>query len=202
MIKLKEAVVVEGKYDKIRLASVIDGVIIVTNGFGIFKDKEKLSLIRFYAEKTGIIILTDSDRAGFVIRNHIKGAVKKGSIRNVYIPEILGKERRKVKPSAAGTLGVEGMDKEVLLKAFERAGIKTLDSNEPEREEREPITKTDLYFLGLSGGKNSSELRIKLLRHYGLPTLLSANSMLEVLNTMTDKQGLTLAVDEINHRGR
>ena len=198
MIKLKQAVIVEGKYDKIRLSSVIDGVIIVTNGFGIFKDKEKLALIRFYAENTGIIILTDSDRAGFIIRNHIKGAVKNGRIQNVYIPEIFGKERRKTQPSAEGKLGVEGMDKEILLKAFEKAGI-TSDITESERE---PITKTDLFTLGLSGGKNSSELRRQLLEHLKLPSLLSANSMLEVLNTMMDMTELEKIMAELKEKGR
>lgn len=198
MIKLKQAVVVEGKYDKIRLSSVIDGVIIVTNGFGIFKDKEKLALIRFYAENTGIIILTDSDRAGFIIRNHIKGAVKNGRIQNVYIPEIFGKERRKTQPSAEGKLGVEGMDREILLKAFEKAGI-TSDTSDSERE---PITKTDLFTLGLSGGKNSSELRRQLLEHLKLPSLLSANSMLEVLNTMMDMTELGKIMTELNEKGR
>ena len=198
MIKLKQAVIVEGKYDKIRLSSVIDGVIIVTNGFGIFKDKEKLALIRFYAENTGIIILTDSDRAGFIIRNHIKGAVKNGRIQNVYIPEIFGKERRKTQPSAEGKLGVEGMDKEILLKAFEKAGI-TSDITESERE---PITKTDLFTLGLSGGKNSSELRRQLLEHLKLPSLLSANSMLEVFNTMMDMTELEKIMAELKEKGR
>ncbi len=198
MIKLKQAVVVEGKYDKIRLSSVIDGVIIVTNGFGIFKDKEKLALIRFYAENTGIIILTDSDRAGFIIRNHIKGAVKNGKIQNVYIPEIFGKERRKTQPSAEGKLGVEGMDKEILLKAFEKAGI-TSDVTD---NERAPITKTDLFTLGLSGGKNSSELRRQLLEHLKLPSLLSANSMLEVLNTMMNLTELEKTMKELKEKGR
>ncbi len=193
MIKLRQAVIVEGKYDKIRLSSVIDGVIIVTNGFGIFKDKEKLALIRFYAEKTGIIILTDSDRAGFIIRNHIKGAVKKGSIQNVYIPEILGKERRKVKPSAEGTLGVEGMDKEILLKAFKKAGITSSNTDAP----KDPISKTDLFELGLSGGKNSGELRRRLLSFLELPSLLSANSMLEVLNTMMTTEELRETMNKI-----
>ena len=198
MIKLKQAVVVEGKYDKIRLSSVIDGVIIVTNGFGIFKDKEKLALIRFYAENTGIIILTDSDRAGFIIRNHIKGAVKNGKIQNVYIPEIFGKERRKTQPSAEGKLGVEGMDKEILLKAFEKAGI----TSDVAENEREPITKTDLFTLGLSGGKNSSELRRQLLEHLKLPSLLSANSMLEVLNTMMNLMELEKTMTELKKKGR
>ena len=193
MIKLKQAIIVEGKYDKIRLSSIIDAVIIVTNGFGIFKDKEKLALIRFYAESTGIIILTDSDRAGFVIRNHIKGAVKNGIIKNVYIPEILGKEKRKQKPSAEGKLGVEGMNEKIILEAFERAGI---TSDKSERKSGGVITKTDLYMLGLSGGKDSSLMRKRLLERMKLPSILSANSMLEVLNTVTDIETLKKIMNE------
>jgi len=187
MIKLNQAVVVEGKYDKITLSSIIDAVIIVTNGFGIFKDKEKLELIKFYARTTGIIIMTDSDRAGFIIRNHIKGAVKNGKIKNVYIPDIFGKEKRKIKPSAEGKLGVEGMNKEIILKALEKAGITADDT---QKNPDTLITKTDLFELGLSGGKDSSSLRRELLSHLKLPSLLSANSMLEVLNTMMDKNTL------------
>ncbi len=193
MIKLKQAVIVEGKYDKIKLSSIIDAVIIVTNGFGIFKDKEKLALIRFYAESTGIIILTDSDRAGFIIRNHIKGAIKNGKIYNVYIPDIIGKEKRKEKPSAEGKLGVEGMDKEIILKAFEKAGI---ISDDIEKNSDNVITKADLYMLGLTGGNQSSILRRKLLEYMNLPSLLSTNSMLEVLNTITDIQTLHKIINE------
>ncbi len=185
MIKLEQAVIVEGKYDKIKLSSIIDAVIITTNGFNIFKDTEKLELIRYYAEKTGIIIMTDSDSAGFIIRNHIKGAVKKGTIINVYIPDIMGKEKRKLKPSAEGKLGVEGVEKKIILEVLEKAGV-TASAG----EEREKITKTDLFTLGLSGGKNSSELRKKLLEYLKLPSLLSPNSMLEVLNTMMSPEEL------------
>lgn len=194
MLKIKQAIVVEGKYDKIKLSSFVDAVIIVTNGFGIFKDKEKLELIKYYAQKTGIIILTDSDRAGFIIRNHIKGAVKNGKIQNVYIPDIFGKEKRKVSPSAEGKLGVEGIEKNILIKAFEKAGIAT---QETDKKSEKPITKTDLFVLGLSGGKNSVELRRKLLNELNLPSLLSANSMLEVLNTMLSFQELEEKVKKI-----
>lgn len=194
MIKLKQAVVVEGKYDKITLSSIIDAVIIVTNGFGIFKDKEKLELIKFYARTTGIIIMTDSDRAGFIIRNHIKGTVKNGKIQNVYIPEIMGKEKRKIKPSAEGKLGVEGMNKEIIMKALENAGI---NADETEKNQDSLITKTDLYMLGLSGRPESSILRRKLLAKLKLPTLLSANSMLDVLNTMMDIDKLREIMKEV-----
>lgn len=179
MISLNEAVVVEGKYDKIKLASVVDAVIIVTNGFRIFKDAEKLALIRYYAEKTGIVILTDSDSAGRKIRGYIKGAVSNGTVKNVHIPDIFGKERRKEKPSAEGKLGVEGIDKEVLLEAFHRAGITS-----SERKSIPDITKTVMFELGLSGGRDSSSLRKKLQKRLGLPELLSSGSLLDVLNTM------------------
>lgn len=179
MIKLNEAIVVEGKYDKIKLASVVDAVIIVTNGFRIFKDGEKLALIRYYAEKTGIIILTDSDSAGRKIRGYIRGAVKDGIVKNVHIPDIFGKERRKEKPSAEGKLGVEGIDTAVLLEAFRRAGITSA-----ERKSVPDITKTVMFELGLSGGRDSSSLRKKLQKRLGLPELLSSGALLEVLNTM------------------
>lgn len=185
MIKLEQAIIVEGKYDKIKLSSIIDAVIITTNGFSIFKDQEKLELIRYYAEKTGIIIMTDSDSAGFIIRNHIKGAVKKGKIINVYIPDIMGKEKRKLKPSAEGKLGVEGVEKNIILEALKKAGVTA--SSAPQRKK---ISKTDLYILGLSGGKNSSEMRKKLLEYLKLPSLLSPNSMLEILNSMYSPEEL------------
>ena len=123
MITVKQPIIVEGKYDKIKLQSVVDGLIITTDGFHIYKDKEKLGLIRAFAEKTGVIILTDSDGAGFQIRNHLKGCIKNGRIYNVYIPDIFGKEKRKDKPSKEGKLGVEGIDTDILLRAFEEAGI-------------------------------------------------------------------------------
>lgn len=198
MIKIEQAIIVEGKYDKIKLSSIVNAVIIVTNGFGIFKDEEKLELIRYYARKTGIIILTDSDSAGFQIRNHIKGAVKNGKIYNVYIPDIMGKEKRKVKPSAEGKLGVEGIEKKIILKAFENAGITASESSDNSIPE---ITKTDLYMLGLSGGNNSSILRKKLLAYLKLPSLLSANSMLEVMNTMMSYDELKEIMDKIQSRG-
>ncbi len=185
MIKIDEAIIVEGKYDKIKLSSVVDAVIIVTNGFGIFNDAEKLELIRYYAKKTGIIILTDSDSAGRKIRGYIKGAVGNGSVKNVYIPDVFGKEKRKVKPSAEGKLGVEGIDVKTLAAAFEKAGITA-----SERTECSDISKLTLYELGLSGGQNSRELREKLQASLGLPKLLSASALIEVLRTMTDSKGL------------
>lgn len=179
MIKIDEAIIVEGKYDKIKISSIIDAVIIVTNGFGIFKDTEKLELIRYYAKKTGIIILTDSDSAGRKIRGYIKGAVKDGNIRNVHIPDIFGKEKRKKTASAEGKLGVEGIDVRTLISAFEKAGITSSERTSPP-----DITKLTLYELGLNGGNNSSMLRRKLQKSLGLPSLLSAGALIEVLNTM------------------
>lgn len=192
MIKVNEAIIVEGKYDKIKLCSVVDAVIIVTDGFGIFRDSEKLGLIRYYAEKTGIIILTDSDSAGRKIRGYIKSAIKTGSVRNVYIPDVFGKEKRKVKPSAEGKLGVEGIDVKTLLEAFEKAGVTA-----SERTSVPDITKVTLFELGLSGGNNSSELRKRLQKKLGLPSLLSAGALLEVLNTMMTAEELTEKVREL-----
>lgn len=192
MIKIDEAIIVEGKYDKIKLASIVDAVIIITNGFGIFKDEEKLGLIRYYAQKTGIIILTDSDAAGRKIRGYIKGAVGGGRITNVYIPDIFGKEKRKTKPSAEGKLGVEGIDADILLEAFRKAGITA-----SERGKRSDISKLTLYELGLSGCPNSSFLRERLQIHLGLPRQLSAGALVEVLCTMMDSNELSEITEKI-----
>ena len=180
MIKVKQAIIVEGKYDKIKLSTLVDAVIIPTNGFGIYKDEEKKQLIRSLAEKTGIIILTDSDSAGFRIRSHIRNIVKKGEIINVYIPDIFGKEKRKIQPSKQGKLGVEGMSHEILLAAFRKAGV-TADSTPPKGD---PITKADLLEKGLVGGENSAHRRAELQQKLGLPKLLSANMLIEILNVM------------------
>lgn len=197
MIKIDQAIIVEGKYDKIKLSSVVDGIIIVTNGFRIFKDKEKLELIRYYARTTGIIILTDSDSAGRKIRGYIKGAVHDGSIKNVYIPDIFGKEKRKEKPSAEGKLGVEGIDSDILIKAFEKAGITASESDSVH-----DITNTTLFENGLSGGQNSKLLRERLQMKLGLPSLMSSASLIEVLNTMMNGEELAeevrLIKEELN----
>lgn len=192
MLKINEAVIVEGKYDKIKLSSIIDTVIIVTNGFGIFKDREKLELIRYYARTTGIIILTDSDNAGRKIRGYIKSAVGNGRICNVYIPDVFGKEKRKEKPSAEGKLGVEGIDVKLILEAFEKSGITASQSEKPR-----DITKLTLYELGLSGGAESSLLRKRLQKGLGLPEFLSAAALVEVLNTMMNSSELAVHVKKI-----
>lgn len=183
MLQVKQAIIVEGKYDKIKLASLVRAVIIPTNGFRIFKDKELLELIRYYAETTGILILTDSDRAGFKIRNYLRGAITDGDIRNIYIPDVFGKEKRKDKPSAEGKLGVEGMEADILREAFRKAGVLT-----DEQPSGDPITKTDLYLAGLSGTPDCSEKRRALQHSLGLPSMLSAASLLEVLNAMMTRE--------------
>lgn len=195
MIKISEAIIVEGKYDKIKLSSIVDAVIIITGGFGIFKDTEKLELIRYYAKKTGIIILTDSDAAGRRIRGYIRGAVKEGKVTNVYIPDIFGKEKRKVKPSAEGKLGVEGVDVKTLMTAFERSGIIA-----SEGRSSSDITKLTLYELGLSGGANSRELRQRLQVSLGLPRQLSAAALVEVLRTMMDSAELAGIVEGLEEK--
>lgn len=183
MIKINEAIIVEGKYDKIKLSSFIDGLIITTDGFSIFKDKEKRELIRTLAQKRGILILTDSDGAGFVIRNHIKGFVPNERIKNAYIPEILGKEKRKTKPSKEGTLGVEGISKEEIIKALEKCGVFG-----EEKSEEEKITKIDLYEAGLYGRDDSVQKRDEIKKKLNLPSKLSANAFLDVLNFLMTKE--------------
>ncbi len=183
MLQIRQAIIVEGKYDKIKLASLVKAVIIQTNGFGIYKNQELLDLIRYYAKTTGILILTDSDRAGFQIRNYIRGAVPEGEIKNIYIPDVFGKEKRKVKPSAEGKLGVEGIDADILREAFRKAGVLT-----EEKPLSEPITKTDLYFAGMSGQPESASKRRAFQKSLGLPENLSASALLEVLNCMMTRE--------------
>lgn len=180
MIKLKEAVIVEGKYDKIKLSSLVDGLIITTDGFGIFKDEKKRKLIITLAKKRGIIILTDSDSAGFLIRSHINGFVKEGKITNVFIPDIFGKERRKTSPSKEGKLGVEGMSEQILTEAFKKAGILPGEKKTSCR----PITKTDLFDDGICGRADSKAKRLRLLKVLELPERMSSNALLSVLNSL------------------
>lgn len=184
MIRLDMPIIVEGKYDRQRLAELIDGTILETGGFGIFRDPEKLELLRTLAKKNGIIVLTDSDGAGFKIRHYIRSAVPEGKIFDVYIPDIYGKERRKPAPSKEGKLGVEGMDHQTLLECLARAGVFAEES--PVR--REPITKADLFCLGLSGTDNAAERRKVLLNKLGFPELMTAKALLPVLNTLFDRQ--------------
>lgn len=180
MIKLKQPVIVEGKYDKITLENIVDALIIPTDGFGIFKNKEKCAMIRALAQKFGVIVITDSDFAGNQIRAFIKNIVGDSKIINVYVPQLKGKEKRKTKASAQGFLGVEGMTREVLETALTRSGVLSCETKENSRK----ITKTDMFCAGLSGGENSGEKRRVLLEKLGLPVDLSPNAMLDILNTI------------------
>jgi len=181
LIKLKEAVIVEGKYDKIKLSSVIDGLIIETHGFQIFKDKSQMDMIRKLADTRGILVLTDSDSAGFIIRNYLNGAIEPSKIKHAYIPDILGKERRKEKASKEGKLGVEGMPVQEIVAALNRAGVLCEDDSSASANQRQ-ITKMDLYEFGLSGGVDSVQKRKRLLLELNLPEHLAPNSLVKVLN--------------------
>lgn len=191
--KVKEVIVVEGRYDKNALSQVVDGVIVETGGFSIFKDQEKATLFRRLAAARGVIVLTDSDGAGFLIRSHLKGILPPEQVKQAYIPDVYGKERRKRRPGREGKLGVEGMSPQVLLEALRRAGA-TLEGEErqPKRGE-EPITKADLYALGLTGRPDSGAKRQELLKKLELPEHMTANGLLEVLNLLyTRKEFLAM----------
>ena len=179
MINIKEAIIVEGKYDKMRLERVCSSPIFTTEGFRIFKDKEKREFLRNLAKKRGLLILTDSDRAGFMIRNHIKGFVNEGDVRQAYIPEIFGKERRKSLPSKEGKLGVEGIDTAILYDLLLNFSTK-IDENSKKKK----YTKSDLYELGLSGGENSKEKREELAKRLGLPKDMTPSALLEAINLL------------------
>ena len=193
MIKLDRPVIVEGKYDVIKLSNIIDGLIIKTDGFGIFKDSEKQKLIRRLANEKGIIVLTDSDSAGFVIRNFISSCVPKDKIINVYIPDLFGKEKRKTERSKEGKLGVEGVPEPVILDAFQKAGI----TASPTEEQRRLITNVDLYEYGLSGRENSSQKRKKLLSALALPERMSTSSLVKILNSFVTYEEFMKKVKEI-----
>lgn len=186
MIKLREALVVEGKYDKNKLKQLVDAPVFTTEGFGVMGDKAMLGFLRTVAETRGLIILTDSDGAGFVIRNYLKGALPKDKVLHAYIPDIPGKERRKAAPGKEGKLGVEGMEPEVLLEALRRAGA-TIEGKTP-MESHTPITKTDLFELGLTGGPDSKAKRLALLKQLDLPEHMSTNAMLEALNILYSRE--------------
>ena len=186
MHKIKEVIVVEGRYDKNTLSQVVDAVIIETSGFGIFNNTQKQKLLRTMAEARGLIVLTDSDGAGFVIRNFIKSCVDPGLVKHAYIPDMQGKERRKSAPSKEGKLGVEGMRPEVLLDALFRAGA-TIDGEENERTSVR-ITKADMYARGLSGREGSAEKRAKLIKELDLPEHITAGALLDVLNAVMSRE--------------
>ena len=194
-LKIQEAVIVEGKYDKIKLSSLIDGLIIETNGFQIFKDPEQMAMIRRLAETRGILVLTDSDGAGFVIRNYLAGAIPAEQIKHAYVPDIFGKEKRKEKPSREGKLGVEGVPAQTILEALRRAGA-TCDQTAESKKGRK-ITKADLFEAGLSGGENSAQKRIVLLRKLKLPEHLAPNALLKVLNSLMDYEEFSRQVQKL-----
>ena len=183
LLKIREAIVVEGRYDKATLSGVVDTLILDTAGFGVFQDGERLDLLRKLAAKRGLIVLTDSDGAGFVIRNYLKGAIPKEQVKHAYIPDIYGKERRKRAPSKEGKLGVEGMPPDVLRTAVLRAGATVLDGNAPVREQGD-LTPADLFALGLSGTPDAAQRRAELLKRLDLPEHMSAKALLAALNAL------------------
>lgn len=183
MIKIKEAVIVEGKYDKIKLSNILDTFIVETNGFQIYKDKARKDFIKRLADERGIIILTDSDHSGFQLRSYIAMGIPKEKIKHLYIPDIYGKEKRKSIPSKEGKLGVEGMDDKILIKLFENAEISFAET-----DNKELITNYDLFAAGISGGENAKEKRRALLKELNLPEFLSTNSLLSYLNSTISRQ--------------
>ena len=187
MVKIKEAIVVEGRYDKNTLSQILDAPILETSGFGIFKDKQQMALLRRIAETRGLIVFTDSDGAGFVIRNHIKSAIPGKYLKHAYIPDIYGKEKRKAAPGKEGKLGVEGMTKDVILESLRRAGA-TIEGEAVSGSQQ--ITKQDLMELGLSGGADASNNRLKLLKKLNLPERMSPNAMLQALNLLYNLEEL------------
>jgi len=194
MVKIKEAIVVEGRYDKNTLSQIVDAPILETSGFGIFKDKKQMALLRQVAEKRGLIVFTDSDGAGFVIRNHVKSAIPAKYLKHAYIPDIMGKEKRKAAPGKEGKLGVEGMTPDVILEALRRAGA-TINGEEGTAPHQ--ITKQDLMDLGLSGSADASQKRLALLKKLDLPEHLSPNAMLQALNLLLTLEELKALLNDV-----
>lgn len=197
MVKIQEAILVEGRYDKNTLSQIVDAPIFETAGFGIFKDKEQLALLRRVAQKRGLIVFTDSDGAGFVIRNYIKGAIPGKYLKHAYIPDIPGKERRKAAPGKEGKLGVEGMSPEVILQALCASGA-TIDGEAV--ESGSSITKQDFVDWGLSGGQDSAEKRKKLLKKLNLPERMTANALLRAVNLLYSREELAEMLDAIGEK--
>ncbi len=198
MVKIREAIVVEGKYDKNTLSQIVDASILETSGFGIFKDKKQMDLLRKIAQTRGLIVFTDSDGAGFVIRNHIKSAIDGKYLKHAYIPDVPGKERRKKTSGKEGKLGVEGMTPKVILDCLRRAGATFEDGKATKAQQ---ITKQDFVALGLSGGSGSSALRATLIKKLDFPEHLSANGLLQALNMLYSLEELELIVSllELDH---
>ena len=192
MVHIKEAILVEGRYDKNTLSQIVDAPIFETSGFGIFKNKEQMALLRCVAESRGLIVFTDSDGAGFVIRNHVKSAIPSQFLKHAYTPDIMGKERRKASPGKEGKLGVEGMTRDVILEALHRAGATFEDVPQSITG---GITKLDMFVLGLSGSPDSKAKRMALQKMLNLPEHMSANALLEVLNLLYSKDEIYRLVD-------
>ena len=195
MVKISEAIVVEGKYDRNTLSQIVDAPIIQTDGFHIMKDKEQLEFLRAVAKKRGLIVFTDADGAGFVIRNYLKGAIPKQHLKHAYIPDIPGKERRKAVPGKEGKLGVEGMTPEIILNALRNAGA-TIEG-ESLKESSESITKLDMFQMGLSGNPDSKAKRQQLLKMLQLPEYMSSNALLQALNLLYTKEEIYRLVDTL-----
>lgn len=194
MIRLSRAVVVEGRYDKARLSAILDAPILQTDGFGVFRDKEKRALIRRYANSTGIIVLTDSDSAGRLIRAHVRSiAGEAADVVNLYIPKIRGKEKRKSTASKEGLIGVEGMDLATLQALFE--GFLRCEG-----EEKEPLTRSDLYEWGLFGASDCAALRARVLRHFSLPEDLGVHALLDAANFLYGKEAFLEGVERVLQR--
>ncbi len=196
MIKIREAILVEGRYDKNTLSQIIDAPILETSGFGIFKDKKQMDLLRKVAKSRGLIVFTDSDGAGFVIRNHVKSAIEPQYLKHAYIPDIYGKERRKTAPGKEGKLGVEGMKKDVILEALRRCGATIEGEDAPVSA---AITKQDMMALGLSGGADSSAKRLALMKKLELPEHLSPNGLLQALNLLVTKEELARLLADLEN---
>lgn len=194
--KIREVIVVEGRYDKNTLAQIVDAAVVTVGGFSVFHNQEKLDFLRRLAQERGIILLTDSDGAGFVIRNYLKGALPRDQVKQAYIPDIYGKERRKRAPGKEGKLGVEGMRPEVLLESLRRAGATFLEDASAGTPAQGGITKADLFALGLTGGQDSAARRQALLRRLALPEHLTVNGMLEALNLLYDRERLEALLKE------
>lgn len=194
MVKIKEAIVVEGRYDKNTLSQIVDAPIFETGGFRIFKDKEQMALLRRVAQTRGLIVFTDADGAGFLIRNHLKSAIDGRYLKHAYTPDIMGKERRKAAPGREGKLGVEGMPRDIILDALMRAGATV---GEEGQHAPAPVTKQDMMALGLSGGPDSSRKRQCLLKKLGLPEHMSANAMLQALSLLYDLEGLEAVLKDM-----
>lgn len=191
MISVSEVIVVEGRYDKNTLSQVVDATIVETGGFAVFNDKERLALIKKLAEKRGIIVFTDGDGAGFVIRNFLKGAIDKSLVKHAFVPDVLGKEKRKSSPSCEGKLGLEGMSPEVIIDALKKCGATI---NDVQSKRKAEITNAHFYSLGLSGGEGSAERRARLKKQLGLPERMSAKALLQAVSVLLTPDELACIV--------